>query len=260
MAAAEAELVAAREVQMRVSPSRAPRSLGDLRDIHRHLFQDVYDWAGEFRTTDLRTDGKGARGASIFTPHLLLAREASRIDAVLAETYCLRGMTREGFVAAAADLLVAINRLHPFREGNGRTQRLFLERIASAAGYRLDFTVVTRERMAAVSIAGHDGEGSAVSRLLDEISDPARAAILAKAVRFLRRTGANWNDLHIATTVAGQAYEGRIVARDPGESGDFVLRSDGADVRLLIGFSGDLDDGVEPGDEAELTASRFGPG
>ena len=52
--------------------------------------------------------------------------------------------------------MVDLNAVHPFREGNGRTQRVFIEALAHAAGYNLDFSVASRERMIQASIAGNE--------------------------------------------------------------------------------------------------------
>jgi len=51
------------------------------------------------------------------------------------------------FAKQAADIMVELNTIHPFREGNGRTQRVFMEQQAKAAGHDLDFTIVSKERM-----------------------------------------------------------------------------------------------------------------
>jgi cell filamentation protein len=72
----------------------------------------------------------------------------------------LRGLSRAQFAAPAADLMAGINAIHAFREGNGRTQRVFMEELASQAGHALDFTVVSRERMAQASIAANDKSGT----------------------------------------------------------------------------------------------------
>ena len=74
-----------------------------------------------------------------------------------AETdYYLRGPGREEFADRAAAVMVEINGVHPFPEGNGRTQSAFMGELAREAGYSLDFSVVSRERMIQASIAGNE--------------------------------------------------------------------------------------------------------
>ena len=68
----------------------------------------------------------------------------------------LRGLTRETFAVQAADLMAELNAIHPFREGNGRTQRLFMRELAKGAGHNLDFAVVSKERMLQASIAANE--------------------------------------------------------------------------------------------------------
>jgi hypothetical protein len=77
------------------------------------------------------------------------------------------------FTDAAAELFVKINNLHPFREGNGRAQRFFLNVLAENAGHELAFDVVIKERMIEVSVAGIDGDVAGAKRLFREISDPS---------------------------------------------------------------------------------------
>lgn len=258
--AVEGPLVSAREANVRQASFPSPLGIGNIRDIHREIFQDVYDWAGEYRTINLhkKIDLADAK-VSTFASYDNLTERLSRIDAWLADKNHLCGLSRDAFAVGAARLFIDLNSAHPFREGNGRTQRLFVERIARAAGHACDFKVVTKERMIAVSIAGHHGDTEAVVRLFDEITDATRVRALKRALDYLRKSSVAWNDLYIATTVTGQVYHGTLVARDPGASGDFLLRVDDPETRLFIGASDDLDDETEPGDDTELTVSRFGP-
>lgn len=113
--------------------------LGHLQNIHRHLFQDVYSWAGDLRTVDLTKD------SSNFHPHTLLRTGASSIFNALANDAALLDPTvgEDTFVAQAAQLLSDINYLHPFRDGNGRAQRAFLDEVAANSGKRLTWRNTT---------------------------------------------------------------------------------------------------------------------
>lgn len=257
LAQREGQIVAARELQLRGRDSPSPRSLQALRAIHRHLFQDIYDWAGEFRTIDLMKEAEVGGPISAFTPCRSLAERCREIDGKIQALSYLQGLSRSDFAAKAAEIFVDVNRLHPFREGNGRTQRLFMEEMARGAGHRLDFGVVTRERMIAASIAGHQGDVEAVRRLFLEISDSKRVAALRKVIDSMRRHDRPPDDLYIATTVAGQSYAGRFAGRS---GSDFMLRVDEPEGRVLVGDVVDLDDEPELGDDVSFVASRFGPG
>src|SRR5262245_1800090 len=93
---------------------------GDLdqqhyRAIHRHLYQDVYDWAGELRT--VRT----SKGGSTFCFPENIAAQMTKLFDGLARADHFRSLDPDIFAAAAAHFLSELNAIHPFREGNGRT-------------------------------------------------------------------------------------------------------------------------------------------
>src|SRR5487761_1517779 len=93
--------------------------------IHHHLFQDVYPWAGKFRTVRISKD------ASAFCYPENIRREMRKLFADLKRDNYLRGSSREQFAVRAAHFLASLNAIHPFREGNGRTQTIFLVLLAS---------------------------------------------------------------------------------------------------------------------------------
>lgn len=114
----------------------------ELRAIHRYLFQDVYAWAGDLRTVDIR---KNVEGSEYFVPVSLIERAATFTATELAEDSHLRGMKRSTFIARLSHHYDQLNYIHPFREGNGRSQRVFWDRVARDAGWRLTWLAVTDE-------------------------------------------------------------------------------------------------------------------
>ena len=136
---AEGALSFARLVQLMDHPVKPTSDLDELRAIHRHLFQDVYAWAGELRTVDIR---KNEEGAQFFLPVSMIERAAMFAAGELREDNELRGLPREKFIDRLAYHYDAFNYIHPFREGNGRTQRVFWNRIARTAGWQLDWRAV----------------------------------------------------------------------------------------------------------------------
>jgi cell filamentation protein len=108
-------------------------SYADYRAIHRHLFQDVYDWAGRIRSVRL------AKNDSMFCYPENIDREMRRIFEGLAGENQFRDLDAEVFARKAAHFLTELNAIHPFREGNGRTQGVFLGILADQAGHPLDF-------------------------------------------------------------------------------------------------------------------------
>lgn len=111
--------------------------------IHRHLFQDVYDWAGKIRTVRISKDG------SMFCYPENIAAEMQKLFGQLATAHYFRGLPPHIFVEKAAHLLSDLNAIHPFREGNGRTQLVFLTLLADQAGHPLDLDRMNPERMLA---------------------------------------------------------------------------------------------------------------
>ena len=163
----------------------------------------------------------------------------------------MRGLGQVEFAHQAARLLADINKLHPFREGNGRTQRLFLDLLARQAGHQLYFDVVSRERMIQASIKANDGKLGMMTRMFEEITNADRIQPLRRAIAFLSREKFNWNDVYVATTTAGQTYSGKLAGR---HREAFMLRSD--DNRIFIGYRGDIDEVIQIGERIAFRAKR----
>jgi cell filamentation protein len=124
-----------------------------LKAIHHHLFQDVYEWAGQSRVVDI------SKGGSLFCRAQFIDQESTRLMKELAAEQHLQGCSRpDDFAHRAAHYLCELNAIHPFREGNGRTQRAFLADLAERAGHPLDMTRFDERAMIDASIAGMHGQ------------------------------------------------------------------------------------------------------
>jgi cell filamentation protein len=106
-------------------------SVRSYRAIHRYMLQDVYDWAGEYRTVDTGRTGPFCR-AQFIAPEM-----EKRFEAILAEKN-LRGLTAQKFAERAAEHVCELNAIHPFLDGNGRTLRACLEILAAQAKHPID--------------------------------------------------------------------------------------------------------------------------
>ena len=84
----------------------------------------------------------------------------------------LCGLPREDFIAELTDFYSSVNYLHPFREGNGRTQRLYFRQLAQRAGYKLDFAAVDSDRMMIATIHAASGIEETLRDVFDEIITP----------------------------------------------------------------------------------------
>jgi cell filamentation protein len=123
-------------------------NIAHLRAIHRHLFQDVYDWADELRTVEI------AKGASQFQFRRYIETGMADVHRRIVAWNQLRGLDAETFAGRAGE----INYVHPFREGNGRTQALYLAKLAEQAGHPLSLRLIVRADWLAASIAAHRGD------------------------------------------------------------------------------------------------------
>jgi len=100
--------------------------------IHKYIFQDVYEWAGKKRTVEISKNGNQ------FFPTNYFDTALEYIDKLIADYRECSTADRKKLSDKLAAILDAINHLHPFREGNGRTQREFLRILALEKGLLLN--------------------------------------------------------------------------------------------------------------------------
>jgi len=129
-------------------PHNLPITVAGFREIHRYMLQDVYDWAGEYRTVDT-----GRTGPFCKAEYIGRYMDA-RFAAINAEDN-LRGLVPEQFAARGAEHICELNAIHCFLDGNGRTQRAFLEMLAEQAGYEIDLARIDPKAWNAASIKGY---------------------------------------------------------------------------------------------------------
>ncbi len=117
-----------------------------LRAIHRHLFQDVYEWAREYRTVNMAKNLSSFADARTNPPHgsYSIHRYLEDVHQLVANTQW-NSLSQNEFAASAATVFVYLNQAHPFREGNGRALKVFMEHVAEQSRFTLDFGRVSRE-------------------------------------------------------------------------------------------------------------------
>jgi len=167
----EADYATARAYELAKTPIKGRFDLDHLRAIHKRLFGDVYAWAGELRNIDL------AKRDSYFASHLHIVSAARSVFAELAGEGGLKGLDAAAFSERAAYYLGEINALHPFREGNGRAQREFINLLAYENGSVIAWGNITQEAMIQASVESfHTGD---VSRFACFIRDNLRPRVKA---------------------------------------------------------------------------------
>ena len=125
----ESALVATRSYELSNTPLKGRFDLAHLQAIHKYLFSDLYEWAGQLRTIDI------SKGGNRFANHMHIESAAAPIFQQLANEKYLAGLGAEAFSNRVAYYLGELNALHPFREGNGRAQREFISHLAIANGH-----------------------------------------------------------------------------------------------------------------------------
>lgn len=130
------------------------------RSIHHHLFQDIFDWAGTIRGVRI------TKGASTFCYPENIDAEMRKLFRQLAADNHLKGLAPDAFAAKASHVLAELNAIHPFREGNGRTQNAFLKLLAGQAGHPLDFEQLNPPDMMQAMIASFDGSEAPLAVLI----------------------------------------------------------------------------------------------
>ena len=131
--------------------------LPHLKAIHHHLFQDVYIWAGMVRTVEIAKDG------SRFQPRRFIETGMADIHRRIMIAGHFRGTGPDGFAEGAGPILGDVNHVHPFREGNGRTQLQYLRQLAAHAGHALDVTRIDRAAWLEASRRSNAGDHAAMT-------------------------------------------------------------------------------------------------
>ncbi|CAI8748484.1 putative adenosine monophosphate-protein transferase Fic [Pseudomonas chlororaphis] len=125
-----------------------PYNLESFKLLHRQLFSALYTWAGEIRNVDI------SKGGTRFCTCGRIEAEALKIFSALQANKWLSGLAKDDFCEKLAEFYCELNMIHPFREGNGRVQRIFFEYLALSAGYELDWEDVSQSEWLKANIDG----------------------------------------------------------------------------------------------------------
>lgn len=139
--------------------------LKHLQAIHKALFSDIYNWAGEIRSIDIAK-------SNLFCRAQFINSYAESVFGELKEDKYLVGMNKERAIRKLASYMGDINALHPFREGNGRTQRHFIKQLAKATGIELKLCKVDSDRMMSASLASFQGDSKQFEAIFNEVAEP----------------------------------------------------------------------------------------
>jgi cell filamentation protein len=159
----EADFTAIRILELAHTPVEGSFDLAHLCQIHAYLFQDVYDWAGKIRSVDI------IRGDSHFCNVQQIQYYSNTVFSELAAEDYLIDLEPKLFACRLAHYLSEINAIHPFREGNGRVQRLFISQLSKQAGYTLDYSTLNQTEVYPVMQASFLGNEQPLAELILKI-------------------------------------------------------------------------------------------
>ena len=147
----EAEITFAKAAVLENEPPKLPLNFDYYKNIHRFLFEDLYEWAGELRKVDISK--KGTNFCVVNELENLCENCFKRLEK---ENYFI-GATKDKFVDEIVDFYVTTNYLHPFREGNGRTQRIFISKLIKFNGYDFNFSSINPDLLMIATIKAANG-------------------------------------------------------------------------------------------------------
>jgi cell filamentation protein len=137
--------------------------LDHLCAFHDRIFGRLYPWAGQIRTVAIaKTD--------LFCLPQHIAPYAQDVFLHLALEKHLRGLPRQSFVDRLTHYLAEVNAIHPFREGNGRTQRAFFGQLSREAGWSVDWSDLDPEENVQASVAALRGDNEPLRAMLDRLT------------------------------------------------------------------------------------------
>lgn len=213
--------------------------------IHWSLFHKTFEWAGHTRDTSFTfEDGTTARMPAMrpkgyeapFAIGPQIKKELKQLEKTLNQKNNLKGLSHQEFAENAADVFMALEHAHPFRKGNERANRMFMEKLGQAAGHTVDFSFITKGRMTTACIeAMQYGNSQPMKDLFEDITHPQKSVILKEFISQMREAGLNEiNNRVVVAAKEGIPYEG--IFRGTSAEG-FVMEIEGA---FVVGHKDDL--------------------
>ena len=136
----ECDLVSTRIVEL-LQEDNFELSIDYLKYVHKYLFQDVYEFAGEFRKVDFSKHERILNNDSVAYGDHKLLEQSLDYDITLEKNKNYKEMNIVDVINNITDFSSRIWQIHPFREGNTRTTALFIEKYLVSLGYNVDNTL-----------------------------------------------------------------------------------------------------------------------
>ena len=147
---AENEITSVKQYEMLRFPVKGRFTKSHLMNIHKHMFEDIYNFAGKIRREQI------SKGRTAFYPPAAIEKELERVFKFIMDNHQLSVFDGEEFYDALAYVMAELNIIHPFREGNGRTIREFIRLLAFHNGIQINWGNVDHKEILDASILSVD--------------------------------------------------------------------------------------------------------
>jgi cell filamentation protein len=142
--------------------SQPPYNLDYWCSIHQKLFSDIFEWAGRLRTVNI------TKLETQFCNPLYIQQESERLFSQLSLQNYFEDLNRDELISRSAELYTELNLIHPFREGNGRSQRILFIHLFANCGYDIDWRDVSTKEWLDANQAGVEMDYSPMIRIFDK--------------------------------------------------------------------------------------------
>ncbi len=147
----ETGITVAKSSELMRNPMPGNFDFEHLKAIHKYLFGDLYEWAGEIRTINI------SKKRTKFVDAKSIERIARNCFQRLNEADFFMNLSFDDYTIQIADFYNTLNLIHPFREGNGRAQRCFMTQLIQKAGYSIDFSKIDSDELMIATIYAAQG-------------------------------------------------------------------------------------------------------
>lgn len=162
----EAHITLAKISILQQNPIAGDFDFEHYKAIHKFLFEDLYDWAGIPRMVDI-----SKKGTSFVKADDIVMIADACFKRLKSQNY-FKNLDIDSFAEKITDFYCVTNNLHPFREGNGRTQRVFLSQLANNAGYEMNFADIDTDTLMIATIYASNGVDTYLKEALRTIITP----------------------------------------------------------------------------------------
>ena len=158
----EGDIAFAKATELEANPLLLGFDFEHYKAIHKFLFEEIYDWAGTPRKINISKKG------TKFVPADQIPAAADAIFGRLKKKNCFKDQNKKDFVDDITDFYFSTNMLHPFREGNGRTQRIFISQLIRYCGYSFNFFDFDPDELLIATIQSSNGDNTLLKNMFFE--------------------------------------------------------------------------------------------